>query len=331
MVGLDPRTLFALRVVREASFMARKVQSQTSTERLEKSDRSPVTVADFAVQGLVANRLHKAFPEDLLVAEEESELLTSGQGKPLLDKVVEFLKDPLPESNPENVCNWIQSGTAAPEHEFWTLDPIDGTKGFMRGGQYAIALAYIADGEVQIGVLGCPDLTPSGVPETGTGALFVAEKGMGTWSTPLEQGGGFQRLKVSEVKEIRQARVLRSVESGHTDVTGFGNVLEHLGTTADPVLMDSQAKYAALATGRAELLFRLLSPKQPDYKEKIWDQAAGSLVVEEADGQVTDLAGLRLGFGTGRRLIHNRGVVASNGHLHPDALAALAKLGLNRS
>jgi 3'(2'), 5'-bisphosphate nucleotidase len=331
MKGLDPKTLFALNVVREAGFLAREVQLKTSAERLEKSDRSPVTVADFAVQALVGNRLSKAFPHDLLVAEEESELLTSDEGKPLLDKVVRFLKGYLPEADPENVCNWIQLGTAAPGPEFWTLDPIDGTKGFMRGGQYAIAMAYIAKGEVQIGVLGCPDLTPSGAPESGTGALFVAKKGKGTWSTTLQQGDGFERLRVSKIKEVAEARVLRSVESGHTDVTGFRSVLKHLGTSADPVLMDSQAKYAALATGRAELLFRLLSPKQPDYKEKIWDQAAGSLVVEEAGGLVTDLAGLRLGFGSGRKLIHNRGVVASNGRLHQNALAALEKLGLNRS
>jgi len=40
----------------------------------------------------------------------------------------------------------------------WTLDPIDGTKGFLRREQYAIALAFIRDGRVELGVLGCPEL-----------------------------------------------------------------------------------------------------------------------------------------------------------------------------
>ena len=40
----------------------------------------------------------------------------------------------------------------------WALDPIDGTKGFLRGGQYAVCLALIEDGDVKVGVLGCPNL-----------------------------------------------------------------------------------------------------------------------------------------------------------------------------
>jgi len=91
--------------------------------------------------------------------------------------------------------------------------------------------------------------------------------------------------------------------------------------------MDSQAKYAVLAAGAGELLFRLLSAAKPDYRERIWDQAAGSIVVEEAGGKVTDLDGKTLDFSRGRTLAANRGVVASNGLLHDAALAALAQVG----
>jgi 3'(2'), 5'-bisphosphate nucleotidase len=90
--------------------------------------------------------------------------------------------------------------------------------------------------------------------------------------------------------------------------------------------MDSQAKYAVLAAGAGDLLLRLLSPKQPNYREKIWDQAAGSLVVEEAGGRISDLDGHPLDFTTGRSLSHNRGVVASNGYLHEVALHALQRI-----
>ena len=41
---------------------------------------------------------------------------------------------------------------------FWTLDPVDGTKGFLRNQQYAIALAYIERGTPVVGVMGCPNL-----------------------------------------------------------------------------------------------------------------------------------------------------------------------------
>ena len=87
--------------------------------------------------------------------------------------------------------------------------------------------------------------------------------------------------------------------------------------------MDSQAKYMLLAAGEGELYLRFLSSRQPDYREKIWDQAAGSLIVEEAGGQVCDLHGRPLDFSAGRTLLHNRGVLASNGYLHQQALQAL--------
>ena len=91
--------------------------------------------------------------------------------------------------------------------------------------------------------------------------------------------------------------------------------------------MDSQAKYAVLAAGGGELLLRLISEKAPDYKEKIWDQAAGLIVVEQAGGVVTDLDGKPLDFSQGRSLAQNRGVVVSNGLLHETVLAGLRKIG----
>jgi 3'(2'), 5'-bisphosphate nucleotidase len=74
------------------------------------------------------------------------------------------------------------------------------------------------------------------------------------------------------------------------------------------------------------LYLRLLSPRQPDYKEKIWDQAAGSLLVEEAGGRVSDLSGKPLDFAAGRQLLNNQGLLASNAHLHQAALEALGTI-----
>jgi 3'-phosphoadenosine 5'-phosphosulfate (PAPS) 3'-phosphatase len=90
--------------------------------------------------------------------------------------------------------------------------------------------------------------------------------------------------------------------------------------------MDSQAKYAVLAAGEGDVLLRLLSPSRPDYREKIWDQAAGSIVILEAGGRITDLDGKALDFSHGRTLAHNRGILATNGHLHDAVLAALRSI-----
>jgi 3'(2'), 5'-bisphosphate nucleotidase len=88
--------------------------------------------------------------------------------------------------------------------------------------------------------------------------------------------------------------------------------------------MDSQAKYAGLARGDASIYLRL--PTRKDYQEKIWDHAAGLIVVEEAGGRVTDVRGAPLDFGRGGTLAGNSGVIATNGPIHDEVLAAVMKV-----
>lgn len=316
-------TVFAMSAVREAAGLAREVCSNLVHAVLTKEDRSPVTVADFAVQAVVGRLLAEALPDDVLVAEEDASTLRTSAGQPILATVTDFVSSVLPGATPETVCDWIDRGRGEPGRRFWTLDPIDGTKGFLRGGQYAVALALIEDGEVQIGVLGCPNLRGGAEPGPFlSGTLAVAVRRAGAWASPLDSND-FIPLRVSGCDDPRHARLLRSFEPGHTDTDRVTAVTALLGIHVPPLLMDSQAKYAALAAGEADLLFRLLSPQQPDYRECIWDQAAGALIVEEAGGRVTDLDGKRLDFSAGRTLARNRGVLASNGHLHAVALNAV--------
>lgn len=117
------------------------------------------------------------------------------------------------------------------------------------------------------------------------------------------------------------------MESAHTNVSQIDQVAATLGVQIEPVRMDSQAKYALLAAGQGEIYLRLLSSRQPDYREKIWDQAAGSLLVEEAGGVVTDLDGKPLDFTAGRMLVNNRGICATNNLLHPLVIQALHASG----
>jgi 3'(2'), 5'-bisphosphate nucleotidase len=119
---------------------------------------------------------------------------------------------------------------------------------------------------------------------------------------------------------------LRSYEEAHTNVGQIDRMARLLGVQAEPVRMDSQAKYAVLGAGKGDVILRLLSPEKPDYREKIWDQAAGSIIVEESGGQVSDLSGKPLDFHTGRTLERNRGVLATNGRLHQAFLDALKKI-----
>jgi 3'(2'), 5'-bisphosphate nucleotidase len=324
----QPEISFAVQAVRQAAFVARKVQQSLITPALTKDDRSPVTVADYAAQAVVGRLLAAAFPDDLVVAEEDSSVLRDPQNAHILDIVAGFVSQAGHPATPEQVCNWIDHARIDSGRRFWTLDPIDGTKGFLRGEQYAVALALVVDGEVRVGVLGCPNLADAVRLEAGgAGSLLIGVRGQGAWITSLSMPGVFERLLVSTVDQVAQARILRSVESGHTNVDQVGLFAQTLGVKVPAATMDSQAKYAVLAAGQGDLYLRLLSHEKPNYREKIWDQAAGSIIIEEAGGRVTDLQGQALDFTTGRSLTNNRGILASNGLLHPAALDALRAIG----
>lgn len=313
-----------MHAVRQAMTLIKHIQVEMVSPALTKDDKSPVTVADFAAQALVANLMQAAFPNIPLVAEEDSAALRTPEEASSLAQVTHYVSKYFPEASPDSVAAWIDHGNAEPDSNYWTLDPIDGTKGFLRGGQYVVALALLVDAEVQIGVLGCPNLSQGYIQDLeGTGSLVVAVKDQGTWFVPQDENAELKQLRVSAIQDPTAARLLRSFESGHTNISQLEHIVEHLGTAAEPVRLDSQAKYAILSAGHGDLLFRLISPKAPDYKEKIWDQAAGSLVVQEAGGVVTDLDGSPLDFSQGRTLSKNRGVLASNGLLHTQALEAI--------
>ena len=322
----EPKVKIAFEAVREAARLMRVIQRETVVPSLTKGDKSPVTIADFASQALIGYMLSTEFPEIPLVAEETSTALRAPAGAHLLAQVTAYVQRVLPEATPELVCEWIDHGGAEAGAQFWVLDPIDGTKGYLRGDQYAVALALVEDGVTRVGALGCPNLTDAATPDTeGPGSVILAARGQGTWVASLEgDSDGWRQLHVSDRKDGSQARLMRSFEAGHTNVNQVDLLANELGVRVEPVRMDSQAKYAVLAAGGGEVMVRLLSPQQPDYREKIWDQAAGALILEEAGGRITDLDGKPLDFTQGRMLLNNRGVLATNGHLHEALLKGLA-------
>ena len=317
----------ALKAVLEAASLCQKVQATVSPEMMQKKDRSPVTVADFGSQALVCRVINNTFPDDPVIGEEDSNELRTAEKSALLEKVVSHVSVELPGSTAEQILEWIDlGGSSEYSDRFWTLDPIDGTKGFLRKEQYAIALGLIVKGEVVVAALCCPNLPMSGDAD-GTGVVFCAVKGEGTISMNL--GSDVEtNVSVSSVADSSAARFCESVESGHSSHGDAAAVASELGITADSVRLDSQAKYAIVARGDADVYMRL--PTRPGYVEKIWDHAAGMLVIEEAGGKVTDIFGKDLDFSHGDGLKMNKGVVASNGKLHDVVIAALEKTGVTK-
>jgi 3'(2'), 5'-bisphosphate nucleotidase len=315
----------ALEAVRGAARVCRAVQERLITrDTLEKRDKSPVTVADFASQAIVCRYLEQVFPGDAVVGEEGSAELRTAENAALLASVVAAASaETAGAVEAQRVLAWIDRGGAdAKTARYWTLDPIDGTKGFLRREQYAVALGLIEHGEVVAGVLGCPNLADGA---GGAGVLFAAVRGQGTRLFPLWRGGDAgHALRVSQIASPAGARFCESVEAEHSDQSESAKIAAKLGITAPPLRMDSQCKYGAVARGDASIYLRM--PTRADYQEKIWDHAAGKLVVEEAGGVVTDVNGKPLDFRHGRSLTQNSGVVATVGGVHARVLEAIREV-----
>ncbi len=312
----------ALRSVSDAMVMAGAIQSEmTGRDTLTKTDRSPVTIADFAVQALICKTLSSHFPSLPIVGEEDSLALRKPENRELFSKISHYLKKNDSHIEEKEVYNFIDLGRAEANETFWTLDPIDGTKGFLRGEQFAIALALIHKGRVSLGILGCPKLhSVSG------GTLFWAIPGHGCWRIS-HRGGRAESIRTSARTDPQQMKFVESYESAHSDKDTQLEISRRLNISSPPEQMDSQVKYGIVAAGAAEIYLRIPHPASPDYREKIWDHAAGSVIVEEAGGRVSDIDGKKLDFSVGKTLAANRGILASNGNIHQRVLDIIAELG----
>jgi len=311
--------------VRKAAVLCKNIQKKISKEVLQKNDKSPVTVADFGSQALICRTLLEKYPKDPVIAEENSVELKKDNNNFLLEQVVSNLNHFVPDSSETEICDWIDHGVSdSYSDRFWTLDPIDGTKGFLRGEQYAISLALIIDGSIQISALACPNLISK---DASVGTIFIAERNRGAFEYSLNYPDFNTKIQVRNNQNSQKARFCESVESGHSSHLDSEKVADFLGISEEPVRLDSQAKYAVVARGEAEIYLRL--PTRSDYQEKIWDHAGGCLIVTEAGGKVTDIFGNQLDFTLGIELKKNRGVIVTNGFLHDQVLKAIEKVGIH--
>lgn len=337
----------ALLAVQRATLLTKSVFHSHAKGTLSKSDASPVTIGDFGAQALIISALQHNFPHDEIVAEEEAKDLR--ENEQLRETVWDLVKnvslaDPEGEkelggsiSSPESLLDIIDKGNSKGGNKgrIWAIDPIDGTKGFLRGGQYAVCLGLMVDGDVKVGVLGCPNLPVSdsealtegigadATDDEGKGVLFSAILGQGAQSRPLGKGAlaSGSKIQMKPLTNISEATFCESVEAGHSSQGDAAAIAQKLGITKPSVRMDSQAKYGSIARGAGDLYLRL--PVKKDYVEKIWDHAAGDLIVREAGGQVTDVNGKRLDFSLGRTLKDNKGVIAAPKDVHSHVIEAV--------
>lgn len=330
----DPQVQVALNAVRKACVITSKLQDQMDKNvenTITKQDESPVTVADFASQAVILKHLKHNFPDDLYLAEERSDNLT-----PEATKLIRHASG-IDDENILKQCIDLGQTFFDVENDgkqrgrVWCLDPIDGTKGFLRKEQYCVALGLLNDGVPHIGILACPNLPSSASDDSNIGCIFVALRGQGCYQLPIIPGSRppilLPRGNPNTINDATKARFCVGVEQGFADPVGrckaMAKVLhgghDSSGEILHSIRMDSQAKYGVVARGDAEFYVRL--PKS-EHRDWIWDVAPGVLVLQEVGGCISDASGNPLDFSEGAKLTSNGVLGAATSELHGALLEA---------
>jgi len=174
----------------------------------------------------------------------------------------------------------------------WIIDPIDGTKNFVRRiPVWATLLALEAHGEIVVGVIHNPV----------SGELYAARRGGGAWLNG-------RRVTVSDVGDMWSATLLHAGLRLYRKAGVWEGLLRLVDATERQRGFGDYLGYGLVAEGKAEMYVEV------DLKP--WDLAPCKIVVEEAGGRFTDL--------TGKPTIYSGHALATNGRLHDAALALLA-------
>lgn len=225
-----------------------------------KPDLTPVTDADQAVEQRLRDMLTRERPADAVLGEE-------------------------------------YGGTAVLEGRQWVIDPIDGTKNFVRGVPvWASLIALLDDGVPVVGVVSAPALNRRWWAGSGLGAFTAFG------------GGAARKLSVSGVSELDSASLSFSSLSGWADL---GRRDHFIGLTDSVWRVRAYGdffSYCLVAEGAVDIA------AEPEVK--LWDLAALDVLVREAGGVFTNL--------DGQHGPHGGNAVASNGLLHDEVLVRLS-------
>jgi histidinol-phosphatase len=228
-----------------------------------KPDLTPVSEADTAVERAVREMLGEVRPQDAVLGEEYGD----------------------------------SSATDSPRR--WIIDPIDGTKSYVRGiPVWATLLALHEDGEARVAVVSAPALNRRWWASAGGGA-FAAD---GLASEP-------RRLRVSAISDLGDAHMSYADLVDWRGIGRFDAVLELIDTCWRSRTLGDFWSYMLVAEGAMEIAL--------DPVASLWDFAAPQLIVEEAGGRFTDLGGVRTADGGD--------AIATNGLVHDAALAIIGR------
>ncbi|KAA8628686.1 hypothetical protein SMACR_04112 [Sordaria macrospora] len=366
----------AIPAIQLAARISKHVLASANKGTIEKAeDLSPVTVADFAIQAYLTKVLSSSFPDDSFVGEESAAALRANPD--LLQRVydvihecidevsssssddqnesqigiAEVVKRGAPESK-EQVCELVdrcgdggKDGLSADSGRTWVFDPIDGTKTFVRGEQYAINVALLEGGRQILSVVACPLLSRKATAPVGNASVFkvdngedgeegcivYAVRGFGAYVRPLfvGQGSGLAVCASEPLKRHADGVTvsgLRSVSCWNLLDSGVDDAHKAATERLDVDFPGSDLlgwvpRWVSLALGLANMTVWVY--KRRDRYAKIWDHAGAMLLFEEVGGMITDVDGKEIDLTKGRKLSANFGFVAAPRSVHHVALKAV--------
>lgn len=298
----------ALKAIRQAALLCENLSSRGLTPQ-KKGDASPVTVADYAAQIVITDNLATHFPKDGICAEET--LAVFRESTPALQEAVRAECGPDIDLEAKLARNSSRGPSLG---RVWIIDPIDGTKGFLRKEAYCCVLALMEGTRCVLSVIACPNLQAFSLEPT----VYWAIAGAGAWSEPLG-GGARRKLSVSKIGQVSEGFFTEASDSNRASKEAAEKVRTSLGNSKPPLVAEGQVKHVLIASGLASAYVRVpkLGFSGPD---AIWDVAPGALLVVEAGGVATDRNGKSLDYSELPYLNHNSGMLLTNGLIHNSIL-----------
>ncbi len=259
--------LRCLELARIAGTEVVRLRNGDLTVEMKPGDE-PVTAADRRASELIVEGLTSAFPADALISEELPAAVETLAGK-----------------------------------RVWLVDPIDGTKDFIRGGDgFAVMIGLSVDGVPTVGVVHQPTIDRT---------FFVTPDG----GAHVLDRGELRPLRVSTVAAAAEARLVASASHRTADID---RVKTELGIADEINVGSVGVKLCLIASGVRDLYVN------PSAKTKAWDTCAPEAILAAAGGRLSDLFGRPIEYRT--ELAHRRGLVASNGVLHAEVTGKLGPL-----
>lgn len=214
-------------------------------------------------------------------------------------EVDRFIVGKIKEQYPEHAILSEEEGfqKAKKSEYMWVVDPLDGTTNYtMRHTFFATTLAVLKNGEPVLGIIYAPY----------TRELFVAEKGKGAFKNE-------EKIHVSNENQLKNSFLTFAYSHDPVSLKRAIEAYQHFEFEARSMrhFGSSSLELAFVAAGRVEA--QIITPPV-----RIWDVAAGVLLIKEAGGKVSDFHGVE-------KHIAYDGLVASNGKIHQDILKVIKK------